>query len=176
MATAWKVRGLSPRSTFRDAAGRTILTRWREMMSYRDGTLRGEDIEELHAMRVSSRRLRAAMDAFAGAFPEKSFRPQLRMVKRITDTLGEARDLDVTIDHLSTLAPTMDVADRPGLDGLIARYAAEREAETAQIARLFDEIDRSRFGRRFEKWVARHTGVDVEKLAPRPPKKDRGRG
>ena len=71
----WRRRGRSPgsgRARFRDAAGRVILTRWREMMSYRDGTLLGEDIEELHAMRVSSRRLRAAMDAFEGAFPRAS--------------------------------------------------------------------------------------------------------
>ena len=64
MAKAWDVPGLRSGAGFRDAAGRVILTRWREMMSYRDGTLLGEDIEELHAMRVSSRRLRAAMDAF----------------------------------------------------------------------------------------------------------------
>ena len=74
-------------------------------MSYRDGTLPGEDIEELHAMRVSSRRLRAAMDAFDGAFPAKSFRPLLRQVKEITDVLGDARDLDVAVERLTaTLA------------------------------------------------------------------------
>ena len=68
MAKAWEVPGLAGDARFREAAGRVILTRWSEMMSYRDGTLLGEDIEELHSMRVSSRRLRAAMDAFEGAF------------------------------------------------------------------------------------------------------------
>lgn len=170
MATAWKVKGLGPKSDFRDAAGRTILTRWREMMSYRDGTLAGEDIEELHAMRVSSRRLRAAMDAFAEAFPQKSFRRNLRMVKRVTDTLGEARDLDVAIEHLQELAPTLDEADQPGVEGLIARYRAERDAETESIARLFDDLERERFGERFERWLAKHTGVTAASLKPRPPR------
>lgn len=169
MATAWKVRGVSARSAFRDAAGRTILTRWREMMSYRDGTLAGDDIEELHAMRVSSRRLRAAMDAFAGAFPEQSFRRNLRVVKRVTDTLGEARDLDVAVEHLRELAAGLDASDQPGVDGLIARYRADREAETAHIARLFADLEHDRFGPRFERWVTKHTGVDVAKLNPRPP-------
>ncbi|MEQ9094087.1 MAG: CHAD domain-containing protein, partial [Miltoncostaeaceae bacterium] len=70
MAQAWEVNGLRKNARFADAAGRVILTRWFEMMSHREGTLAGEDIEHLHAMRVSSRRLRAAMDAFAAAFPE----------------------------------------------------------------------------------------------------------
>lgn len=169
MARAWTVNGLTPRSRFRDAAGRVVLTRWREMMSYRDGTLLGEDIEELHAMRVSSRRLRAAMDAFAGAFPARSFRRYLREVKTITDTLGDARDLDVAIAHLEELVPSLSPEDRPGLEGLIARYRAERREEDAHIHALFERLERQRFGRRFERWVARHTGVRVKSLAPRPP-------
>jgi CHAD domain-containing protein len=169
VAKAWEVRGLSPDARFRDWAGRVVLTRWREMMSYRDGTLRGEDIEQLHAMRVSSRRLRAAMDAFADAFPERSFRRHLRVVKTVTDTLGEARDLDVAIAHLEELLPTLSEADAPGLEGLIARYREQRRAEDAQIAALFERLDREEFGPRLERWVRKHTGVDVARLKPRPP-------
>jgi CHAD domain-containing protein len=165
---AWPVKGITPASTYRDAAGRTILTRWREMMSYRDGTLAGEDIEELHDMRVSSRRLRAAMDAFAGAFPDASFRRNLKVVKRVTDTLGAARDLDVAIEHLRELAEAMDDADRPGVEGLIARYRAERGGETVHIARLFERLERDGFGDRFERWIATHTGVTAKKLRPGP--------
>ena len=76
MAKAWAVPGLDRRTRFREAAGRVILVRWRETMSYREGTERGEDIEELHAMRVSSRRLRAAMDAFEGALLIKALLDQ----------------------------------------------------------------------------------------------------
>lgn len=169
MARAWTVNGLRSDARFRDAAGRVILTRWREMMSYREGTLLGEDIEELHAMRVSSRRLRAAMDAFAGAFPPRSFRRNLRVVKRVTDTLGEARDLDVAIAHLRDMLPAMSEVDRPGLEGLIERYEQQRVVEGGLIADLFAELDRDRFGRRFERWVRTHTGVDVRRLAPVPP-------
>jgi CHAD domain-containing protein len=169
VAKAWEVRGLRPDARFRDWAGRVILTRWREMMSYRDGTLLGEDIEELHAMRVSSRRLRSAMDSFAGAFPERSFRRYLREVKTVTDTLGEARDLDVAIAHLEELLPGLDPADAPGIEGLVARYREQRRAEDAQIAALFERLDRDGFPARFERWIRKHTGVDVARLKPRPP-------
>ena len=169
MARAWDVPGLVPDARFRDAAGRVILTRWREMMSYHEGTLRGEDIEYLHAMRVSSRRLRAAMDAFADVFPPKSFRRHLKVVKSVTDTLGGARDLDVAVDHLSGLLPGLDDEDRPGVEGLVARYRVRRRGEDAHIQALFERLDEEDYARRFERWVCRHTGVDARRLDPRPP-------
>ena len=172
MAKAWDVPGLTGRARFSDAAGRILLTRWREMMSYRDGTLAGEDIEELHAMRVSSRRLRAAMDAFAAAFPPKSFKRHLRVIKEITDTLGDARDLDVAIEGLQRRLAGAPPLERPGIEGLVARYRAERRDETPLIAALFDRLDREDFAGRFERYVAKHTGIDVERLHPVPP----GRG
>ena len=48
------------------------------MMSYKDGAKDGSDIEFVHEMRVTSRRLRAAMDNFADCFPEKAFKKTLQ--------------------------------------------------------------------------------------------------
>ena len=169
MARAWDVPGLRGRAGFRDAAGRVILTRWREMMSYRDGTVLGEDIEYLHAMRVSSRRLRAAMDAFEVAFPAKSFRPLLRQVKEITDVLGEARDLDVAVQRLTRTLAEMGEDERPGIEGLIARYRQDRGAEAPRIATLFARVDEERFEKRLTRYVEKHTGVSMKRLDPRPP-------
>ncbi len=168
MAKAWNVSGLHQDATFRDAAGRVILTRWREMMSYGHGTLLGEDIEELHAMRVSSRRLRAAMDAFAGAFPATSFRRNLRVVKEITDTLGAARDLDVAVEGLEAVLPEFMPDERPGIEALAAEYRGLRGDEATHIAALFARLDEERFARSFERWIAKHTGVDREHLPTEP--------
>jgi CHAD domain-containing protein len=169
VAKAWDVPGLTGDARFRQAAGRVILTRWREMMSYRDGTLLGEDIEELHSMRVSSRRLRAAMDAFEAAFPRKVFRPLIRQVKEITDVLGAARDLDVAIERLSRTVADMRPEERPGIEGLVARYRQERAAEDPLIAELFARIEEERFEERLVRDVAKHTGIRLARLNPRPP-------
>ena len=169
MARAWDVPGLTGDARFSDPAGRIILTRWREMMSYRDGKPAGEDIEELHAMRVSSRRLRAAMDAFEGAFPSKSFRPLLRQVKQITDVLGDARDLDVTVERLLGVLPELREDERPGIEGLIARYREDRAAETPLIEAMMRRIDDERFEERLVAYIAKHTGVKMARLKPRAP-------
>jgi CHAD domain-containing protein len=164
-----EVPGLAGDARFREAAGRVILTRWSEMMSFRDGTLLGEDIEELHSMRVSSRRLRAAMDAFEGAFPRKTFRPLLRQVKEITDVLGDARDLDVAIERLSGALADTPPDERPGIEGLVARYRQERAAESPKIAALFARLEEEGFEEGFTRYMAKHTGIRLAKLKPRPP-------
>lgn len=169
MAKAWDVPGLHGNARFADAAGRIIVTRWREMMSYGPGTIAGDDIEELHAMRVSSRRLRAAMDAFAAAFPASAFRKRLEVVKEITDTLGEARDLDVAMEGLRALLDDMTPAERVGIEALILEYSERRAEEAVHIARLLARIEQDAFGPRFERWVGRKTGVDVERLETKPP-------
>jgi CHAD domain-containing protein len=169
MAKAWTVPDLRGGARFRDAAGRVILTRWCEMMSYREGTLLGEDIEDLHAMRVSSRRLRAAMDGFEDAFPKRSFRPLLRQVKEITDVLGDARDLDVASERLVGLMSEMDDDERPGIEGLVSRYREERAAESPRIAALFNRLGEGRFEELLATYIAKHTGVELARLDPRPP-------
>jgi CHAD domain-containing protein len=169
MARAWDVPGLRQNARFSDAAGRVIITRWREMMSYGPGTLAGQDIEELHAMRVSSRRLRAAMDAFAAAFPTSGFRKRLRVVKEITDTLGAARDLDVAMEGLTALLDEMGPAERVGIEALIREYRERRDKETVHISALLTRLEEEEFGTRFERWVSHATGVDVDGLGPAPP-------
>lgn len=169
VARAWEVPGLRQDARFRDAAGRVLLTRWRETMSYRDGTLAGVDIEELHSMRVSSRRLRAAMDAFAAAFPQRSFRRHLRAVKEITDALGAARDLDVAVEGLAAVLPDLEPAERIGVQALVDDFRRRRAEESSHIAALFERLERERYERHFERWVSRHTGVDASRLDPRPP-------
>ncbi len=65
MAEAWRVEGIIPRKSLEECARRIITTRFQEMMSFKEGAIDGLDIEFVHDMRVSSRRLRAAMDNFA---------------------------------------------------------------------------------------------------------------
>ena len=67
------------------------------------GTRLGEDPEELHDMRVATRRLRAALSLFADLFPVRAqaFREELGWLGR---TLGAVRDLDVQLAGLDDLA------------------------------------------------------------------------
>ncbi len=58
--------------------------------------------------------------------------------------------------------------ERPGLEGLIARYRQDRAAEDPHIAALFARIDDQRFEKRLTAYVEKHTGVRMAKLEPPP--------
>ena len=53
------------------------------------------DIEGVHAMRVASRRLRAALEVFGPCLPRKRGARALADVKALAGALGERRDRDV---------------------------------------------------------------------------------
>ena len=65
-----------------------------------DGVRAADDPEHIHRMRVASRRLRAALPLFSSCFSEKDFRHWMRVIKKITAALGDARDTDVQIAFL----------------------------------------------------------------------------
>lgn len=69
------------------------------LRAHEPGTRIGEDPEELHDMRVATRRMRAAMRVFEGALPERArwLRGELRW---LAHSLGDVRDLDVQIGRL----------------------------------------------------------------------------
>ena len=67
------------------------------------GTRLGEDPEELHDMRVATRRLRAALSMFEAVLPVRAqvFREELGWLARL---LGTVRDLDVQLEGLAGLS------------------------------------------------------------------------
>ena len=62
MATESEIKGISSDETLETCARQIIVNYFHEMMSYKEGAKKGTDIEFVHEMRVTSRRLRAAMD------------------------------------------------------------------------------------------------------------------
>jgi len=119
------------------------------LLAKEPGTRLGEDIEELHDMRVATRRLRAALDLFAAVLPAKAVarRDELRWLAAV---LGAVRDLDVQIDNLDRLDRPAAGGDTDGptaagdLDHL--RRLLETERQVARQAML-DALDSDRWER-----------------------------
>ena len=122
---------------YREAILGLIGERWEAVWAAMPVAIEGTDPEGVHDVRVASRRLRAAMDVAGDAFPKPWFRRLHRAAKEITSALGEVRDRDVLLEHLMRERERARVAERPGLDLLIARIDAERsEARREMLAFL----------------------------------------
>jgi CHAD domain-containing protein len=129
---------LDPEAPFDVAARRVVAVRAEELFDHADGVLDTSDIERVHDMRVATRRLRAALEVFATAFPKGQLRPVLRDVKRLADALGERRDPDVHIEEFTKLRSGFKAADRPGVTLLLDELRAEQARGNQALAEALE--------------------------------------
>lgn len=86
---------LAPGITLGAVAGRVVGHCVAQLLANEAGFLVGRDIEYLHQLRVASRRLRAAIAAFAPLFPARELNLLRSELRWLAQTLGPARDWDV---------------------------------------------------------------------------------
>ncbi len=112
------------------------------MVAHEPGTRLGEDAEELHDMRVATRRLRAAMKLFEDALPERSrwLREELR---HFAGALGAVRDFDVQIEEVKGVGG----GDQEEDEALAAIVAALGDRREAARGRLLEALDSDRYAR-----------------------------
>jgi CHAD domain-containing protein len=141
MAKARPIPGFAEASTFGAAAAMAVEVRAEEVFEHREGVLDTNAIENVHDMRVATRRLRAALEIFAVCFPKKDHRRLLREVKALADVLGERRDRDVAIASLDATAGALTATERPGLKQLTRDLGAEQAAANEALERKLEEVD-----------------------------------
>jgi CHAD domain-containing protein len=100
------------------------------MLAHEPGTRLGEDPEDLHDMRVATRRLRAGLQLFAEALPvgAQRLRDELGWLGGL---LGAVRDLDVELDRLESWQAEVGPEDRDAL-GDLAAIVEQRRQEARQ--------------------------------------------
>jgi triphosphatase len=152
---------LAPGMATGELAFSVLRTQFAAFLRHEPGTRLGEDPEELHDMRVATRRMRAAMSVFREALPvrARSLREELRWVAGL---LGGVRDLDVHLEQLGGWVEELPEEDRPAMEPVVAvlreRHAAAREA-------LLRGLD----SRRYARLAASMTGMLVRGPLRRSP-------
>ena len=115
-------------------AGRKILRFHLARMIIRvSGVLAGEDPEEVNAMRVAARRMRAAWRVFGDGFERDETRRYRSELGDIGARLGAVRDLDVLSDMLVAYGEHRSARQRAGLEPLLAAWETEREARRVDL-------------------------------------------
>lgn len=129
--------------TLGEVAYAVMRRQFAKFLLHEPGVRLGEEPEELHDMRVASRRLRSAFQSFEAALParEQRFEPEL---KHLAAVLGEVRDLDVQLEQLDEWLSGAPEEDRAPLEEL--REALLERRRTAR-ERMLSELDSQRYER-----------------------------
>ena len=156
--------GILPADSMAEAAAKTLRFHLARMLEHEDGTRLGEDPEELHVMRVSTRRMRMALRVFEDYLDPEALRPVLKGLRRTGRTLGAVRDLDVFQEKTQHYLDTLPAERAGDLDGLLASCRQERER---QRGHLVDYLDGPRY-RTFVEHFEELLDGPLERLAARP--------
>lgn len=126
----------------------------------------GAEVEAVHQMRVSMRRLRSVLGLFNRAFTAPEFRTFRDEAKRLATIMGEARNWDV-FTALLQKGPVQALPFEPGFAPLLARCSEFRNAGYAQVRALLADPSTTRFLLTVEHFLARHgwrNGLEAEAL------------
>ena len=150
-------------------AGRKVLRfHLARMIAKEPGTREGKEPEDLHAMRVATRRQRAAWRIFGEAFRNGRTKPHRGRLREVAARLGAVRDLDVLLEAADAYRADLPVSEQRGLEPLLAAWRVHRDDARALLVRELDSDGYRRWLDDYAEFV-RHEGLAARPVAPTEP-------
>ncbi len=135
-------------------AGRKVLRfHFARMQAREAGTSDGRDPEDLHAMRVATRRMRAAWRVFGDGFRPGRTKRHRTHLREIAGRLGAVRDLDVLIAGAEAWQAELPRSERAGLKPLLAAWRGYRDDARVLLVRDLDSDEYAAFIESFRVFV-----------------------
>lgn len=129
---------VSPNDSMAEAGRKVLLGEFVTMLQREAGSRTGEDIEDVHIMRVATRRMRSAFRVLKPYYKPKAIRQFSRQLRQIATALGAVRDLDVLILDLESFQAGLDDAGQEATGQLIADLSERRVAARNSLNALLD--------------------------------------
>lgn len=141
-----KTPGVLPDDHVAEAGRKVMRFHLARMLACEAGARSGEVMEDIHKMRVATRRQRAAWRVFGASFRPgrtKRYRDGLR---EIAARLGAVRDLDVLIEGADLYRADLPTTEQRALEPLLSAWREHREDARTLLIRELDS-------RRYQRWL-----------------------
>ena len=150
-------------------AGRKVMRfHLARMLAREAGTREGRDPEELHAMRVATRRQRAAWRVFGASFRVARTKRYRNGLREIASRLGAVRDLDVLLEAADIYRADLPVSEQRALEPLLADWREHRDNARVLLIRELDSDGYRRWVDDYRDFV-RTEGAAVLPVGPTQP-------
>ena len=163
-----KTPGVLPDDHLAEAGRKVLRFHLARMIAKEAGTREGKDAEDLHAMRVATRRQRAAWRIFGEAFRKSRTKPHRGRLREVAARLGAVRDLDVLLEAADAYRADLPVSEQRGLEPLLAAWRVHRDDARALLVRELDSDGYRRWLDDYAEFV-RHEGLAARPVAPTEP-------
>ena len=162
-----KTPGVTADDHVAEAARKVLRFHLARMLAREAGT-RGEDAEELHAMRVATRRQRAAWRVFGDAFRRGRTKRYRSGLREIASRLGAVRDLDVLLDAADLYRADLPKVEQRSLEPLLGSWRQHRDDARVLLMRELDSDGYRRWVDDYRDFV-RTEGAAVVPVGPVEP-------
>jgi len=150
-------------------AGRKVMRfHLARMLAREAGVREGRDLEEVHAMRVATRRQRAAWRVFGASFRPGRTKRYRNGLREIASRLGTVRDLDVLLEAADIYRADMPVAEQRALEPLLRDWHEHRDDARVLLVRELDSDGYRRWVDDYRDFV-RTDGAAVMPVLPTQP-------
>jgi CHAD domain-containing protein len=163
-----KTPGVLADDHFAEAGRKVLRFHLARMINREAGTRDGTNAEDLHAMRVATRRQRAAWRVFGGAFRAGRTKKHRSRLREVATRLGAVRDLDVLLEAVDTYRADLPVAEQRALEPLLAAWRTHRDDARVLLVRELDSDGYRRWLDDYAEFV-RHEGTAVVATGPTEP-------
>lgn len=137
---------IAPDDPMPEAARKVLLADFIQMLEYEAGSRAGTDMENVHKMRVATRKMRSTLWEMRDYFDPKSTKKFEKGLKMVARTLGDVRDLDVMIKNLVEFRATQETEEVDHLKSVLGEIDQERTTARNTLISLLDS-------KRFQKFV-----------------------
>lgn len=138
----------APAESVEQLARRIFAELHQSIVSHEAGALAG-DVEAIHGMRVSIRRLRVALSNFAVCAPKEDRKRLRGRLENLANALGGVRDLDVMIAALKSQLPNRSGEEKAAISALVRRLRARRRLRLRALANYLRGDEYASFKREF---------------------------
>lgn len=126
-------------------AGRRIMAKHtHKLFKHLPGVLSGDDPHAIHQMRVSTRRLRASLQATGVAYQPKIVQGLYKRLRKLARALGEVRDRDVLLMRLRSDAEQREAEEHERLQTVIEKLETTEAQDDLQTAIADMQAERDR--------------------------------
>jgi CHAD domain-containing protein len=151
-----------------EAARKVMRFHLARMLARESGVRTGHDLEDVHAMRVATRRQRAAWRVFGASFRGGRTRRYRKGLREIAARLGAVRDLDVLIEAADHYRADLPVAEQRAVEPLLTDWRTRRDDARVLLVRELDSDDYRRWVDDYRDFV-RTDGAGVVPVGPVQP-------
>ena len=141
MAKAKRIKGIDCYAAAHTGIKLVLVTRFEELLAFREAALDWSDPEGVHSMRVASRRLRSALRDFMPYLRKRGLAPVIKQLKNIADALGEVRDQDVAIMALEKIEAHAPSGISPAFKQFIEMRKETRDVAGKKLKEMLEESE-----------------------------------